>query len=105
MGIFDVFRKKNDKQSSAQIAKQRMLEILITHPVEEGNDPSELIKKIQIAVLKVLNEHYQANIDIGNVCTNLKKENDTTYIDLQVNLPDLGGEVKVSIPDNGAGGR
>ena len=81
MSIFDFMRRRKPEVSSAETAKQRLLEVCISHTGMDGNDPN-------VAVLKILNEHYQANIDIGNVCTNLKKENDTSYIDLQVNLPD-----------------
>ncbi len=88
MSIFDYLRRRKPEVSSAETAKQRLLEVCISHTGMDGNDPTELIQKIKVAVLKILNEHYQANIDIGNVCTNLKKENETSYIALQVNLPD-----------------
>ncbi len=88
MSIFDFMRrKKNNEPSSASLAKERLLEVCISHRGSE-DESSELIQKIQEAVLKILNEHYGANIDIGNIKTNLKKEDEVSYVDLQVHLPE-----------------
>ncbi len=83
--IFDIFKRKQKEIDSATRAKERLLQVCIAQT--GGKEPSELIQRIKAAVLEVLNNYYNTNIDTNNVCTNLKKENETSYIDLQVNLP------------------
>lgn len=83
LGLF--FKRKQKEVSSATRAKERLLQVCIAQT--GGREPTELIQQIQAAVIEVLNKYYDTNIPVDTVCTNLKKENDTSYIDLQVNLP------------------
>ncbi|MGN1356919.1 MAG: cell division topological specificity factor MinE [Succinivibrionaceae bacterium] len=83
--VFNLFKRKQKEIASAAKAKERLLQVCIAQT--GGSEPTELIQKIKAAVLEVLNNYYKTNIDTNNVCTNLKRENETSYIDLQVNLP------------------
>ncbi|HJN37993.1 MAG TPA: cell division topological specificity factor MinE [Gammaproteobacteria bacterium] len=86
MSIFDYF--KSDKQPpSANIARDRLLQILISHP-EDNSDNSrrKLVKTLKREILEVIAKHINVNEDSVNV--NLEKAGKTSILELNVTLPD-----------------
>ena len=99
MSLMALIRGRKKKgETSAGTAKKRLMDLCIYHTGLDGDDAEQLIARIREAVLKILSEHFNAEIGMDNVSTNLKKENDISYIDLQVNLPDKELQMNMKEP-------
>ena len=75
MSLMDLIRGRKKKgETSAGTAKKRLMDLCIYHTGLDGDDAEQLIARIREAVLKILSEHFNAEIGMDNVSTNLKKE-------------------------------
>jgi cell division topological specificity factor len=86
MSIFDYF-KSNKPPESANIARDRLLQILIAHPGQHSdNSRRRLIKTLEREILNVVAKH--VNIHPNSININLEKDGDTSILELNVTLPE-----------------
>lgn len=79
MSIFDYFR--NNKQTSANVAKER-LQIIVAHQRGKSDDFLPLLQK---ELIQVISKYVE--IDPSQVKVDLDKSGDTSILELNVALP------------------
>ena len=86
LNLTDYF-KSNKPPESANIARDRLLQILIAHPGQHSdNSRRRLIKTLEREILNVVAKH--VNIHPNSININLEKDGDTSILELNVTLPE-----------------
>lgn len=87
MSIFDFFKSTKPQKTAANVAKNRLLQILIAHDGDESDSSRRrLINTLKKEIMAVLAKHVQ--LPKEGVTVNLDKSGDTSFLGIEVKLPE-----------------